>query len=167
MSANSQYSSELDNQNIIYGRVEPHIYSFSTQSVPNYIKVGDTYRPLEKRLNEWREYFPNLKKLFSQKAKINDETYYRDYAIHFYLETELHKERLAKSTFKDLPYFSNEFFRDTNEADIKNAIKDIGLSFKNNDPKYRYYKFEESRIPVDPHYKRIEKYKPKIGRAHV
>ena len=30
---------------IIIGRVEPHIYAFTTNTVPNYLKVGDTYRP--------------------------------------------------------------------------------------------------------------------------
>ena len=49
--------------NIIIGRVEPQIYAFVTQTVPNYLKIGDTYRPLEIRLNEWRKYFPNLEKV--------------------------------------------------------------------------------------------------------
>ena len=30
--------------NIIVGRVEPYIYAFSTETVPNYLKVGDTTR---------------------------------------------------------------------------------------------------------------------------
>ena len=50
---------------LIFGRVEPHIYAFSTETVPNYLKVGDTYRPLEMRLDEWRKHFPNLEKKFS------------------------------------------------------------------------------------------------------
>ena len=40
---------QLDN--IIYGRVEPHIYAFTTGTVPNYLKIGDTFRPVEIRLN--------------------------------------------------------------------------------------------------------------------
>ncbi len=28
--------------NLIVGRVEPHIYAFTTNTVPNYLKVGDT-----------------------------------------------------------------------------------------------------------------------------
>lgn len=27
---------------IIIGRVEPHIYAFSTNTIPNYLKVGDS-----------------------------------------------------------------------------------------------------------------------------
>lgn len=45
----------------VIGRVEPQIYAFSTETVPNYLKVGDTYRPIEQRLQEWRRYFPDLK----------------------------------------------------------------------------------------------------------
>jgi hypothetical protein len=40
--------SELNNinvdilDNIIIGRVEPQIYAFTTETIPNYLKVGDT-----------------------------------------------------------------------------------------------------------------------------
>lgn len=37
---------------IIIGRVEPHIYAFTTNTIPNYLKVGDTYRPVSVRLKE-------------------------------------------------------------------------------------------------------------------
>ncbi len=47
---------------LIEGRVEPKIYAFSTNTVPNYLKVGDTYRSIEKRLSEWRtSHYPNSK----------------------------------------------------------------------------------------------------------
>ena len=45
---------------IIVGRVIPHIYAFSTNTIPNYLKVGDTYRTVESRLKEWEHYFPHL-----------------------------------------------------------------------------------------------------------
>ena len=45
---------------LIVGRVEPHIYAFSTETVPNYLKVGDTARGVRVRLDEWRKIFPNL-----------------------------------------------------------------------------------------------------------
>lgn len=47
-------TSELDQ--IIVGRVEPHIYAFTTNTIPNYLKVGDTYRPVAERLTEWKKY---------------------------------------------------------------------------------------------------------------
>ena len=47
---------------IIVGRVEPFIYAFSTKDAPKALKVGDTYRPVAKRLEEWRDKFSDLKK---------------------------------------------------------------------------------------------------------
>ena len=70
---------------IIVGRIEPQIYAFTTQTVPNYLKVGDTYRPLEVRLKEWRKYFPNLEKRFKAIVKVDDDTFFRDYTIHYFL----------------------------------------------------------------------------------
>lgn len=45
---------------IIIGRVEPHIYAFTTGTIPNYLKVGDTHRPVSVRLNEWKTKYPDL-----------------------------------------------------------------------------------------------------------
>ena len=45
---------------IIVGRVEPHIYAFTTNTIPNYLKIGDTYRPVLISLKEWKKYFPDL-----------------------------------------------------------------------------------------------------------
>ena len=36
-------------ENLITGRVYPHIYAFSTDTVPKYWKVGDTVRIVETR----------------------------------------------------------------------------------------------------------------------
>ena len=47
---------------IIFGRIDPQIYAFTTNTVPNYLKVGDTYRPVSVRLKEWQEHFPELEK---------------------------------------------------------------------------------------------------------
>ena len=44
----------------IVGRVDPHIYAFLTSTVPRYLKVGDTYRPVSKRIAEWKKHFENL-----------------------------------------------------------------------------------------------------------
>ena len=51
---------------LITGRVKPHIYAFTTNTIPNYLKVGDTYRALTVRLNEWRKHFPNLQQVYSR-----------------------------------------------------------------------------------------------------
>ena len=139
---------------LIIGRVEPHIYAFTTETIPNYLKIGDTYRPIEVRLNEWRKHFPKLEKKFGDVAKVDDDTFFRDYSVHYFLENELKRTRLDKSTFKDIPHYSNEFFKNATEKDIRDAIKEIKKGHKNNDPKYQYYRFDESLIPEKHTYKR-------------
>ena len=54
--------------NIIIGRVEPYIYAFTTNTVPNYLKIGDTYRHVKIRLNEWKKYFPDLKEGYKEEG---------------------------------------------------------------------------------------------------
>lgn len=146
---------------IIFGRVEPHIYAFTTETTPNYLKVGDTYRPIETRLNEWRKYFPNLEKKFESIAKVDDETFFRDHAIHYFLEKESNKARLQRETFANITYYSNEFFKDASKGDVEDAIKDIGTSYANNDLKYQFYKFDDSRIPITKTYARTQNYDPR------
>ncbi|MBC7524700.1 MAG: Eco57I restriction-modification methylase domain-containing protein [Flavobacterium sp.] len=146
---------------LIVGRVEPQIYAFSTGTVPNYLKVGDTYRPIEVRLNEWRKHFPKLVKKFGDVAKVDDDTFFRDYAVHYFLENELKRTRLEKNTLKNIPHYSNEFFKNATEEDLKEAIKDIKTGHKNNDPKYQYYRFDESHVPITHTYRRNENYDPR------
>lgn len=143
---------------IIIGRVEPQIYAFTTETIPNYLKVGDTYRPIERRLNEWRKYFPNLEKKFGNVAKVDDETFFRDYAVHFFLENELKRNRLKPNALKGIPYYSNEFFENATEQDLQEAIEDIISGHQNNESKYQYYRFDESHIPITHTYRREERY---------
>ena len=56
----------------IIGRVEPHIYAFSTDRIPGYLKVGDTCRPVKTRLKEWRVHFPDLKQEFEVPGRENE-----------------------------------------------------------------------------------------------
>ncbi len=146
---------------LIIGRVEPQIYAFTTETIPNYLKVGDTYRPVETRLNEWRKFFPNLEKKFGNVAKVNDETFFRDYAVHFFLETELKRIRLEKGALKNIPYYSNEFFKNATEKDLQDALNDIKIGHKKNESKYQYYRFDESHIPITHTYIRNENYNPR------
>ncbi len=143
---------------VIIGRVEPQIYAFTTETIPNYLKVGDTYRPIEMRLNEWRKYFPNLEKKFGNVAKVDDDTFFRDYAVHFFLETELKRSRLKRNAFKGIPYYSNEFFENATEEDLHEAIEDIKWGHKKNESKYQYYRFDKSHIPITHTYLRTEDY---------
>lgn len=140
---------------ILIGRVEPHIYAFTTNTVPNYLKIGDTYRPVSQRLNEWRTFFPDLEKKYENKAIIDEETYFRDYAIHQYIENDLHKKRLKIEDLEEGVYYSREFFKDVDKTDIENAIDDIKENYRVNSRKYDYYTSKD-RLPQTFHYKRGE-----------
>lgn len=149
---------------IIIGRVDPHIYAFTTNTVPNYLKVGDTYRPVSQRLNEWRVFFPELEKKYENKAIIDEETYFRDYAIHQFLEQDLGRKRLKSSDLEEDVYFSKEFFKETKTADIDQAIEDIKSNYNGNTGKYEYYS-SKNRLPERYHYERGEKWNLRPNQA--
>ena len=138
---------------IIIGRVDPHIYAFTTNTVPNYLKVGDTYRPVSQRLKEWRVFFPELKKQYEDKAVIDDETYFRDYSVHQFLEQDLGRKRLTQFDLEEGVYFSKEFFKEANADDVEKAIKDIKNNYTDNTGKYEYYSSLD-RLPERHHYER-------------
>ena len=140
--------------NLIFGRVTPHIYAFQTGTIPNYLKVGDTYRPVSIRLKEWEHKFPDLKKEYEHKATVTDDVYFRDHAVHYYLEVSLGKERLKPQDLprKDL-YYSCEFFKEVIPSDIDEAINDICKEYDEHSNKYAYYDSNE-RLAVTVHYER-------------
>ncbi len=150
---------------IITGRVEPHIYAFSTETVPNYLKVGDTARGVRIRLDEWRRIFPNLIKQYEHSAQIDEETIFRDYSVHTFLEKEKSRERLQPNTFRDLPYYSNEFFKEATTADLDEAILDINQSAIAKDGKYQFY--SPDRLPQTFTYERKEKFRPRANQQQV
>lgn len=141
---------------IIIGRVEPHIYAFSTNTIPNYLKVGDTYRPVSVRLKEWEAYFPTLKKEFDSIAKI-DNVYFRDFAVHKFLETEKSRIRLLLSDIPADVYYSKEFFKDASVEDLEEAIEDIKRDFSAKTQKYSFYNAETLK-PEDMAFQRTETY---------
>lgn len=124
---------------LITGRVEPHIYAFTTNTIPNYLKVGDTYRPVSKRLSEWREYFPNLEQKFEGSAKITEDVYFRDFAVHYFLESEKRRIRLEPIDLPEGVYYSREFFREATVGDVEEAIADINEDYHSKTGRYHYY----------------------------
>lgn len=158
-------------------RSEPHIYAFSTNTVPNYIKVGDTFRPIEKRLDEWRNIYEQLKRLFpsAQKeyeglAKLdNEEIYFRDYSLHKYFENNK-ISRLTKQEFNNLlgsnNYYSNEFFKDLTLEDIKKGIKEIKGGYNTQNPNYQYYKLSNRKY-TDVFYKNDKDWKLRENQEEV
>ncbi len=130
----------------IRGRVEPHIYAFRTLDVPSFTKVGDTYRPVDVRLNEWRsKYKKGVEELFRGSALVNADTYFRDYAVHRYLEDE-HFHQLQPSEVKPGVYYSNEFYRNVEKEHVNSAIEEIKADYGNPNSKYTYYNTVE-RLP--------------------
>lgn len=145
---------------LIIGRVDPHIYAFTTNTIPNYLKVGDTYRPVAVRLQEWREHFPNLQKEYEHIAKVSDDIYFRDYAVHTFLEGELHRSRLLPSDIAQGVYYSREFFKDASARDLAEAVDDIQRDYDENTGKYQFYS-AETRLPETYTYERTETYPPR------
>lgn len=151
MNENIQRMKVLDE--IIVGRVLPHIYAFTTNTVPNYLKVGDTYRPVSRRLSEWSHYYPDLKKVFDEKATVNNDVYFRDYSVHQYLDKNLGKERLNPLNVPPGSKYSKEFFRDVKPQHIDEAIYDIKEQYNNNSGKYMYYD-SRKKMPMNYQYER-------------
>ena len=143
---------------IIVGRVDPHIYAFSTETIPNYLKVGDTYRAVEVRLDEWRRHFPKLKRIYDHTARTDDKRIFRDYSVHTFLENERKRKRLTKNHFPK-EYYSNEFFEKATKKDVEDAIADICCDAKRNTGKYKFY--DENHTSETYIYERKDDYKPR------
>ena len=135
-------------ENLIEVRSEPHIYVFSTNTIPNYVKVGDTFRPISTRLEEWKEIYKDLQRLFPNinseieaLAKVNDDIYFRDYAIHTYLTNNnyrrLTKEELVAEIGENI-YFSNEFFKGVSVDVVKKGIQEVKDGYESKNPNYNY-----------------------------
>ena len=153
----------------IVGRVEPHIYAFTTNTIPNYLKVGDTYRPVKVRLDEWKDYFPNLvhETNWEWLAKTENGKYFRDFAVHYYLEVIRGFHRLQKTDIDDLPYYSREFFEQAKPEDVDKAILDIEAYAKQIDESRTYQFYSEERLPEEIHYARTDTYEPRPNQAET
>lgn len=145
--------------NLIVGRVEPHIYAFSTNTVPDYMKVGDTYRPVSVRLEEWKKHYPDLKEEYREKATINENLFFRDYSVHNFLEKNLSKVRLQSTDIANI-YYSNEFFRNTMVVDVQSAIKDIKDKHEQGIARYQYYN-SKNKLPERYTYASTGMWKPR------
>lgn len=163
-------------ENVIEVRREPHIYAFSTNTVPNYIKVGDTSRTIEKRLTEWKDLFSDLERVFPDieneeeaLAKVNKDIYFRDYALHTYL-TNKGYNRLDKKKFYNLfgenIYFSNEFFENVSTEEIKHGIQEIKKGYEQKNPNYLYYKLKDKNV-IDKHWNNDKDWKLRDNQEKV
>ena len=131
---------------IIVGRVEPRIYAFLTTTVPRYLKVGDTYRPVPVRIAEWQKHFSidAARDVWDWPAVLDNDVFFRDYSVHQFLQDSRHLVRLDKTALdrlrqgKDL-YFSNEFFLDARKEHVEEALADIRDDHAHSTGKYSFY----------------------------
>lgn len=151
---------------LIRGRVDPYIYAFETNTVPNFLKVGDTYRPVEVRLDEWRKFYSDLKKKYEHIAKVDDNTYFRDYSVHDFLIQNGFR-RIEKDDVKSGIYLSNEFFMNAKKENVEEAIKDIQKSFEKKDNRYAFYDVEDNLPLGDFDFKRDADWKPRENQKSV
>ena len=127
---------------IVHGLVEPKIYAFLTKTVPRFVKVGDTYRPVAVRIGEWRDKgFPiDDADVKSWLATLGEGRFFRDYSVHDYLKNvagmdNLSRAELVKLSGDPTTPFSNEFFRYANEespakSDIDAASENVALAIE-------------------------------------
>ncbi|WP_296321005.1 Eco57I restriction-modification methylase domain-containing protein [uncultured Treponema sp.] len=151
---------------LIRGRVDPYIYAFETNTVPNFLKVGDTYRPVEVRLDEWRKFYSDLKKKYEHIAKVDEKTYFRDYSVHDFLIQNGFR-RIEKDDVKSGIYLSNEFFMNAKKENVEEAIKDIQKSFEKKDNRYAFYDVEDNLPLGDFDFKRDADWKPRENQKSV
>ena len=136
------------------------IYAFRVNTKPSYMKVGDTFRPVEIRIKEWNEKLKHnigdhlvLTQEGSWKAMLdNDKVYFRDYALHYVFDNLWHKNRLPENEQKQ---YSKEFFEDINKQDVAKAIKIVKDAYKddNNSSLFDYYQICDRRS-IDFQFKR-------------
>lgn len=65
--------------------------------------------------------------------------YFRDFAVHSFLETEKNRVRLEPADLPDDVYYSREFFREATAGDVEEAIADINEDFRTKSGRYHYY----------------------------
>lgn len=148
---------------LIVGRIEPYIYAFETNTVPNYLKVGDTYRPVSVRMDEWRKCYADLRheEQWEWVAKTQNNKYFRDFAVHYYLENLRQCHRLMPEELPDGIYYSREFFQYATAEDVDAAIRDIEAYAAHIDGSRAYQFYSEERLPEKTTFERCENYLPR------
>lgn len=151
---------------IIIGRVEPHIYAFKTDTIPSYTKIGDTYRPVNVRMDEWRSKYDNIIKICQESALVNDETYFRDYAVHDYLKSKGHHQLKPEQVPPGI-YYSNEFYENVEKGEIDNAVAEIKSKYGNPNSPYTYYNVEDRLPQAEQDFERTETWEPRGNQKPV
>lgn len=127
--------------NIIKGRQEPHIYAFRIDTFPPSYKIGDTFREVDVRIDEWRKIYCGLPFTYDSRWKWSamvEENFFRDHAVHRYLEEEKGRKAMGPEAFG--PYhISSEFYLDTEIKDIDDAVDFIRINSNSPTSSYKLY----------------------------
>ncbi len=130
-------------------RLDPKIYAFSTNTIPNYLKVGDTLRSVDVRITEWEKLIyarlgqkPIITKEGDFSALLSQDHYFRDYSVHSFLEG-IGKHRIDGELAHK---YSIEFFENTDIHDVEQAINDIRQDYCSDElnKKYIYYNIADN-----------------------
>lgn len=155
---------------IIHGYLPHSIYAFETNTHPNYLKVGDTNRSVEVRLGEWRRIYQDLKKVYEASAMLKDKNddqekrtiFFRDYALHKFLEKECNRQRLSKGIYE------REFFKNATKKDLIEGLQDVEKEYlRENSEKYTFYKVDEYNSRYEQRYSRNQNYLPRPNQQEV
>ena len=163
-------------ENQILVRNEPHIYAFSANTLPDYLKVGDTFRPVDIRIEEWNKKISEalgsavqvrLEKKLAETAVV-DDVYFRDYAVHDFLRNTLGKQSIENADPSLTEKYSREFFKDVKPSDVEAAIAAVRDEYRNANPvkKYTYYRLAEKK-PVDFHWCNDQKWELRPNQQKV
>lgn len=122
---------DLDETTVIKGRKYPTIYCFTIPELPYALKVGETFRPVSVRMNEWKtKAFNNLKPQKHWSATVNGWVF-EDHLVHEYLidngEKRLTIDEFRKVGFPDKSY-SREFFKKDGILKGEGLISDVELA---------------------------------------
>ncbi len=155
---------EVQLDKIIHGKIDPHIYAFYTDKIPNYLKVGDTYRGVDVRISEWEKKLGPVVKVYSRNSKVNENIYFRDYAVHDYLKSNNHPSIESDPSHPNPP--SKEFFKDATKDDVEKGINTIISSFNNGDSTYDFYDIN-NKTSTETHYERNQSWKLRKNQSDV
>lgn len=144
-------------ENNISVRHDQFIYAFSTNTIPNYLKIGDTDRGVDIRIKEWEKILNkrlspmivNVEKKYSESSFIQEKgIYFRDYDVHKYLREVLKKNSIDVTDPNLLSLYSKEFFKDVTVEEVKEAVNTIIADGKSNNPlkRYKFYSKFDSKI---------------------
>jgi hypothetical protein len=130
----------------------PEVYDFSHEMLPNGRKVGFTMIGTDARLSQWNRVYPGLipGKRFS--TLIDGGNYFTDHPVHGKL-IKKGKRRITREEFPKDTHFSREFFDDTTENDVENAVNDVKSDFANGTGLHKCKDINTS-TSIGKHYKR-------------